>query len=347
MKIYTLKQFFLILGSLSIFQTLHNGPSFAQTAKEANISTNQQSQNEAEYNYLANRLIQTFYTYLANTGSPTGVIGKPIIDDSEARNKVKTLLDQNVILQRADGDFFDYSSYYPIDIDKFSVSNVTTTRPRADLIVATYDIRTPEATSLTRGFISSSEFTPRLTTFRYNPKTKRWLILSHASFNQPIKQICYQPLIKETSNTQPYEDDPSLHRLANTLIDKFYTDLRIHGSAEIHKGGLIAKYTQIMSADGKRRRGAESRSVQLGTTKTRGFIVKGSGNDLVVRYELKTNSHIGGVDFTDEWQPRLATFSKNSIGQWELASFANFNYPASPPSYIQCTGIDAKKRVFN
>lgn len=333
----------LIIGSLAIIQPLPSAPSFAQANAQANNSNNRDEQNQAESNALASKLIQTFYTYLSSTGSPTGVIGKPIIDDAEARNKVKTLLDHDAIFQRADGDYFNYSSYYPVDIDNFTISNINTTRPRADLIVASYDISTPQATSLTRGLINSSEFTPRLTTFRYNPETMRWLILSHASFNQPIRQICNKPLINLTSNTQTNVEDPASRNLANILINKFYADLRIHGAAVAHEGGLITKDTQIMTADGFRQKtGTEGRSVQVGTTKTRGFIVTGSGNDLVVRYELKTNSRIGGVEFTGDWQPRLATFSKNSKGQWELASFANFNYPESPPLNTQCTNNDKR-----
>jgi hypothetical protein len=322
---------------LSISQQLLGAPAASQTIQVPSKNTKEQTLDSTEDNALASKLIQAFFASLSATGSPTGTIGKPLVDDSEARQEVKRLLDQDVVIQRADGDFFDYTSYYPTDIDEFTVSNVNTTKPRPDLIVATYDVSTPGATSLTRGFVNSADFTPRLTTFRYNPELKRWLILSHASYNQPIKQICNQPSILSTPDTKRSDGEPARTRLANTLIEKFYTDLQVHREAIAHQGGLITKNTQIMTADGYRQKtGNEGRSVQVGTTQKRGFFIAGSGNDLVVRYEAKTKGRIGGVEFTNEWQPRLATFSRNSKGEWELASFASFNYPASPPANMQC-----------
>jgi hypothetical protein len=327
----------LLASNLGNAQPHQKPPSTAQVVEGSSKAGNNNVADVSENTDLATRLVQKFFTYLSATGSPTGEIGKPSTDDTKERNKVKTLLDQEVIIQRADGDIFDYSSYYPIDIDKFTISNMKTTRPRHNLLVAAYDVSTPGATSLTRGFVNSSDAMPRLTTFRYNQETKSWLILSHASFNQPILQICEHPPIRTTRNVKKNHGNPSMKSQAYTLIERLYTEVRSRGKASAHKGGLITGQTQIMSGDGYKRTGAlGARSVKVGTTQKRDFMITGSNNDLVVRYDAKNNSHIGGVEFTDEWQPRLATFSRNDSGQWELASYALFNYPASPPAGTKC-----------
>jgi hypothetical protein len=327
----------VLISGLGILQPTHAIPAVTQTIKAPSNTANQQVEVEAENIALARKLIEAFYTYLAATGSPTGTIGKPTIDDTEARNKVKTLLDQDVLIQRADGDFFDYSSYYPIDIDDYTVSNIKVTRPRPELIVATYDISTPNATSLTRGLVNSADYTPRLTTFRYNQELQRWLILSHANFNNPIQQICNHPSINLAPSVKRSDENLAIQRLVYTLIKRLYNDVRSRGEAIAHKGGLITKQTQVMSGDGYKRTGASgARSIKVGPTEKRGFVVSNGDNDLVVRFEAKNKSRIGGIEFTDEWQPRLATFSRNSKGQWELASYALFNYPISLPEGAKC-----------
>jgi hypothetical protein len=330
----------VILSGLSISQQFHAVPTFAQSIETPSSITKKQAGNKAEDNALASSLIQTFFASLSATGSPTGTVGKPTIDDSEARRNVKTLLDHDVIIQRADGDFFDYKSYYPIDIDEFTISNINTTKPRPDLIVATYSVSTPGATSLTRGYINSGNVMPRLTTFRYHAESKRWLILSHASFNQPISQICNQPSTASRPNVQQENENLSNQKTANELIEKLYADVSFRGEAIAHEGGLITRQTQIMSGDGYSRTGASrARSIKVGSTQRRGLFVTGSGNDLVVRFEAKNSSQIGVIKFTNGWQPRLATFSKNGAGKWELASFATFNYPATPPADAKCTSL--------
>ena len=327
----------LLVGVLGVAQPCYQLPSGAQAAERAIVSTAKQGSVQEETKAQASKLIQAFYAGLSATGSPTGSIGKPKMDDSEAVRKVKMLLDQDVIVQRADGDYFDFFTYQPMDIDQYAISNVNATRPREDLIVATYSVSTPGATSLTRGTVSSGDFMPRLTTFRFNPKLKEWQILSHAVFSQPMKQICDHPPIHSAPIPQRQGANRSREKLVNSLIENLYKDVQLQGKAVEHQGSLITKNTEIVSADGYARTGAtRARSVKFNSTQKRGFYVTGSGNDLVVRFEVKNNSQIGGVEFTHDWEPRLATFSKNQSGQWELVSFALFNFPVAPPKNLQC-----------
>ena len=318
-------------------QSLWGLPVLSQSIQGSAVKSAQPALIESETNALALRLIQGYYTALSATGSPTGTIGKSAVDDTKAREQVKALLDPEVIIQRADGDFFDHASFYPLDIDEFTIANLHATRPRPDLIVATYDISTPGAASLTQGVVYGNLFTPRLTTFRYNPVTRRWLLLSHASYNQPIQEICSHTPIHSASKSAPKNENATRDKLAKMLVENFYRDMQVQHAAVAHPGGPVTRETQAMTADGYRQKsGDQGRSVQVGPTQKRGFFITGTGNDLVVRYEAKVKGRIGGVEFTDDWHPRLATFSKDQNGHWTLASFASFNYPDSPPKNMVC-----------
>jgi len=241
-------------------------------------------------------------------------------------------------VQRADGDFETFKTYEPIDIDEFSIRDLHASRPRPDLIVVRYQIATPDATSLKRGTIGDSEFAPRLTSFRLNPKTNQWLELSHANFNVPIQQICNYSAPLAVEPVDKFDADPAKAKLVTSLLVRLTEEVRSAGKAIPQADGLIMAETGIVSGDGYSRSGAKGarRYQAAGSTQRRNLFFTLGEKDLVVRFETKYQSAFDGVAFTDTWQPNLATFTLDPSGQWKLASFALFNYPAVPPAGVKC-----------
>jgi hypothetical protein len=295
------------------------------------IRSNEESQR------LGERLVQRFFSYLSMTGNPTGVIANLQKDDSKERRLLKSILDKHVIIQRADGEFFNHRTYWPIDVDDFKISDLHVTRPATDLLVVRYRASTPGAVSLTTGGVSGADAALRLTTFRYNEKKKDWLVLSHANFNQPVAQMCDKPALKWSSALNDETANLPRAKEAEELVEKFWVDVRRVGKASVVPGGLVIPETQIVVGDGYSRDGSSgARNVKTGAVAKRDFYATGDSRVLVARYLERQNAVINDVQFVKDWQPALVTFFKVAPGQWRLASFAFFFYPSSPPAGVKC-----------
>ena len=291
---------------------------------------------------LGQRLVQRFFDRLQSTGLPTGQMGYADGADKEAILAVRAILDPALIVQRADGSYETFSDYRPVDIDAFTITNLHATRPAPDLLAVRYHVATPNALIPKTGNVAASEPAPRLSLFRYEPARGEWLLVSHANFNPPIAQICSHLLPAHSqSHALPASSSASQLATASSLVRRWYQDLARDGDDLARPGGMLLPKAQLVYGDGYGRDGDSGyRTVKVGQTATRNFLVREHGNVMVIRFDALNHLQIANRAYTDRWQPRLVTLVRDSGSVqspvWRIAGFAIFSYPRQPPDGVPC-----------
>lgn len=287
---------------------------------------------------LAAQLVERFFRLLSKTGTPTGQLGLSNGHDKQAIAAVKAVLDPALIVQRADGRYETFKTYTPIDIDEYSISDLHATRPSPELLAVRYKIKTPEAINLASGMIGSNDLSPRLSVFRWNPIVKEWLLISHASFNPPAAQMCNSPSAnnhEENHRTEPSNDANT--ELAAKLIKRWYEDLHRDGIDLAGPQNLLLAKAQLVYGDGYGREGDSGyRKVKVSPTAVKNIVARSTGAILVFRFDALNRLHINDLAYSNQWQPRLVTATKDVNGQWRIASFSIFTYPQTPPKGSAC-----------
>ena len=291
---------------------------------------------------LAHSLVQRFFERLASTGLPKGELGYANGADKEAIASVRAILDPAFLVQRADGSFETYDSYLPVDIDDFTISDLHATRPADNLIAVRYSVTTENSLVPLTGRIGSANKEPRLSIFRYDPKSGDWLLVSHANFNPPIAQICshLKPPERPTASlaiTSP----PALISLARQTTQRWYRDLAADGHDLASPGGLLLPKAQLLYGDGYGRDGDSGyRTVKVSQTTTRNFVVRQHDDVIVMRFDALNQLRIADRTFSDRWQPRLVTMVRHPVSgdspTWKIAGFAIFSFPRLPPEGVPC-----------
>ncbi|MFM7547564.1 MAG: hypothetical protein ACKO8I_01570 [Cyanobacteriota bacterium] len=212
------------------------------------------------------------------------------------------------------------------------------TRPAPDLLVVRYEVKAVDALISSTGMIGSAQFSPRLSTFRWDHDKRDWLLISHANFNAPMEQICNPPCSGSDASADPAPSlDPANARLADRLMRRWYSNLHRTGIDVAGPGSMLLPKAQLLYGDGFGRDGDSNyRKVKVGPTAIRNLTATRNNNILVVSFDALKKLSISDQPFSDRWQPRLVTLVEDPIGTWRIASFAIFTFPQKPPSDRPC-----------
>jgi hypothetical protein len=277
-------------------------------------------------------IVHAYFGLLSETGSPTNETKITPAELQKGIEIIKPFLDPAFQLQRADGSRYSAQNFIPVDIDNFNIVNVTTTKPRRDVIVVRYAVSASGSVDPSVGMLLSDKLAPRLSVWRWSDGLRRWLLVSHANFNTPMKAICNSKPISIVNF--PDVTSASDLGLGKQLASKWF-DLLIAGDGSSLMHPLMQ--SQTASGEGyttiKQYRPGALKSAELSD-----YEVTRSGDLLVVSLSVKAlgTQFQGQTLLSDQKTPRLLTFLKTEKGVWRLIGSATFNPPVRIDKNIPC-----------
>lgn len=227
-------------------------------------------------------------------------------------------------------------TYVPTDIDDFTISNVSVTRPFSNILVASYNIALPNRVDLMTATVMSGETLPRLTVLRWDERKKQWLIFSHADFDKPIAAICGINPKKVVQKSTFKKSDIAT---AQKILDTFHRDMLRGNQIWLETNGQ-----QFVYASGERKTASAPMNVTFQSNpKVKNIEAIKSGPLLVVRFDapgIGLLENDGTVN--KSVKPRLHTYYKDSDGSWKLLSAAIFSVTAKATEGAKCINPTVK-----
>ena len=278
-------------------------------------------------------LASAFFTLLADSGSPKGVVGMTKAEIKESQAKVRPYLDSAFQLVRANGQRYLADTYVPSDIDEFTIDNVYSTVPADGVIVARYSVTAPGQSTPDSGLVLSDKSEPRLTTFHWDEVDRRWKLVSHANFSTPIAAICDARPIDVVDITP--ETKAADLALGTSLIE-YWRDIT---TGKV-KGKVMHPNGQIQLADGQAWPNTSGTPIKWAPAQAYDFEhldVTRKGELLVTSYDAVTeNLQMEGQAYGSTSSPRLLTYMRTPEGEWRLIALANFVPPKEIPAGVAC-----------
>jgi hypothetical protein len=119
----------------------------------------------------------------------------------------------------------------------------------------------------------------------------------------------------------------SARGLGHRLVNRFFSDLKRHDAAALHK--FLSPALQIQRADGSRvtKRQFLHHLSDVISYRLRAFRTTSTRKTVVVTYQSAAREIINGKKFKTGFAPRLSVFVWGAHG-WQLVGHANFNTPA-------------------
>ncbi|MFO1057911.1 MAG: hypothetical protein U1E53_13205 [Dongiaceae bacterium] len=284
-----------------------------------------------ELDAFGTRLLTEAYSIRAKVGSPTGQLGatKDQIDPA-AVQAVEDLYDDDALIQRA---WLNYgltkATYFPHDIDEFSITDVVVSRTSETVLVISFDVKLPNRTSLRSGLVMSGEIAPRLLVMRWNAAAGMWKIVTQADFDTPKAALCGADTDFRPARSHFRPEDIEL---AGKYLEKVQTASLTGTEKEVQSRGFQYVFAsgERKTAPGKVRARMKRRIEMLNIEAIR------SGDLLAVRFDAHPSLTLDGGDVRDELRPTLMTFHHDSDGEWRMIAIGLFSVTAKLAKDVPC-----------
>ena len=277
------------------------------------------------------KLLTESYDIRAKVAKPSGAgeADAAIVNSAEAK-AVVNLYDDDAIIQRARLNYgLTKKTYVPNYTGPFEISNVAVSRTSATVLVASFDVRLPDRTSLQSGNVYSGDAMPRIMVMRWNEQSSMWKIFSHGDFDAPRSYLCGadKEFMPPKSAFKPEDVD-----LAGKLWDKVQASSLKGNPTTMQSRGF-----QYVFASGERKTAPGKVRARL---KQREEITNiesiKSGDLMVMRFDSISPMEIDGQDVDHALHPRLVTFHLDDDGQWRMNAIAVFHVTAKLAADVQC-----------
>lgn len=290
-----------------------------------------------ELNAFGMRLLTEAYTIRSRVGSPNGQRGEAMDQVDPATVKaVKDLYDEDAMIQDA---WLNYgltkATYFPTDIDEFSISNVVVSRSSDTVLVVSFDVQLPNRTNLQTGMVMSGETMPRLLVMRWDAGAAMWKIFTHADFDTPKAALCGADTGFKPGKSQ---FRPADIELANKYLGKIQTASLNGTEKEVQSKGFQYVFAsgERKTAPGKVRARMKNRVQMINVEAIR------SDDLLAVRFDARPSLTLDGGDVRTDLRPTLITFHHDSDGEWRMIAIGIFSVTARLAKDVPCVGPTAQ-----
>ena len=286
----------------------------------------------------AEDLINAWFGLLA-LGAPSGGKVATSSEEVEAGMKVmRTYLDPAFTLVRATGQRYTAGNYVPVNIRAYELSDFVVTEPREDIRVIRFFVSQAGATSPDAGVVLSEEKAPRIVVLRWDEGLGHWVMVSYANFNKAIAAICEQdPIVVKGETPNTSAEDLAL---GMSLVEWEAANATGKPTDEVGQSPAA----QVQFANGQGWPTTDEATIDDWTpAKSYEFDNVGvarNGDVVVVSYDVVVDGVvIEGEEFRDTATPRLATYLRDSSGQWQRISMGSFNVPEGVPADVECVSL--------
>ena len=327
----SLKTFFAFSLALLVMGNLAPAP--AETTAPLNTppaAINVSSKEELN-SFGASLLDQVYSVHARIAASAKAGVPTPEQVDPAVLAEITNLYDDDALIQRSRLNHgLTKATFFPHFMDKYTISDVVTTRSGASALVLTYNIALPERTTLRAGVVMSGKSQPRIVVMRWREELGMWKIFSYADFDLPKAMLCDADpnYVSQKSAFKP--EDVALARELSQKIQQ--------ASLDGTEKSVQSEGFQYVFASGERKTGSgpvRAKIKKLFEPKNVEAIQ--SGDLFVMRSDTDDPTlTIDGEGIVPEMRPGITTFHRDADGQWRMIAIGIFAITARVAKDTPC-----------